>query len=62
MLTLFIGGALLIIARYLFWDSNIPMVIGMVALLGWPLHGHQVALAAPSAPPSRPLRGPATWG
>ena len=34
MLTLFIGGALLIIARYLFWDSNIPMIIGMVALLG----------------------------
>ncbi len=34
MLTLFIGGALLIIARYLVWDSNLPMVLGMVALLG----------------------------
>lgn len=34
MLGLFIVGGLLIMARYLFWDSQIPMVAGMVGLLG----------------------------
>lgn len=34
MLALFIGGALLIMTRYLWWDSNIPMVAGMAGLLG----------------------------
>jgi hypothetical protein len=33
MLALFVVGALLIMARYLFWDSQIPMVVGMVCLL-----------------------------
>lgn len=33
MLSLFAVGGLLIMARYLWWDSNIPMVVGMVALL-----------------------------
>jgi hypothetical protein len=34
MLGLFVAGALLIIARYLWWDSNIPMIAGMACLLG----------------------------
>ena len=33
-LGLFVVGALLIMARYLFWDSQIPMVVGMACLLG----------------------------
>ncbi len=33
MLALFAVGALAIMARYLWWDSNIPMVAGMVCLL-----------------------------
>ena len=33
MLGLFVGGGLLIMARYLFWDSQLPMVIGMGCLL-----------------------------
>ena len=33
MLGLFVVGGLLIMARYLFWDSQIPMVVGMVCLL-----------------------------
>jgi hypothetical protein len=33
MLSLFAIGGLAIMARYLWWDSNIPMVLGMVALL-----------------------------
>ena len=34
MLALFVVGGLLIMARYLFWDSQIPMVVGMACLLG----------------------------
>jgi hypothetical protein len=34
MLALFAVGALAIMARYLWWDSNIPMVVGMACLLG----------------------------
>ena len=35
MLVLLIGGGLMIMARYLVWtDSNIPTVIGLVAILG----------------------------
>ena len=33
MLALFAVGALAIMARYLWWDSNVPMVAGMVCLL-----------------------------
>lgn len=35
MVALLVGGGLFIMARYLFWtDSNIPTVIGLVAILG----------------------------
>jgi len=34
MLALFVVGAIAIMARYLWWDSNIPMVAGMACLLG----------------------------
>jgi hypothetical protein len=35
MLTLFIVGAIAIMLRYLVWDSsNIPMIVGLVCLLG----------------------------
>ena len=34
MLGFFVVGALLIMARYLWWDSNIPMIAGMACLLG----------------------------
>lgn len=34
MLGLFIVGALAIMIRYLAWDSNIPMLIGIAAILG----------------------------
>jgi hypothetical protein len=34
MLSLFAIGGIAIMARYLWWDSNIPMVFGMAALLG----------------------------
>ncbi|CAN5706765.1 hypothetical protein BH24ACT5_BH24ACT5_01250 [soil metagenome] len=33
MLAFFIVGGLAIMARYLFWDSNVPMIAGMVGLL-----------------------------
>ena len=33
MLALFVVGGVAIMARYLWWDSNIPMVAGMVCLL-----------------------------
>ncbi len=33
MLTLFVVGGLLIMARYLFWDEQFPMLIGMACLL-----------------------------
>lgn len=33
MLAFFAVGALAIMARYLWWDSNVPMVAGMVCLL-----------------------------
>lgn len=33
MLVFFAVGALAIMARYLWWDSNVPMVAGMVCLL-----------------------------
>jgi hypothetical protein len=33
MLALFVVGGVLIMARYLFWDSQIPMVVGMGCLL-----------------------------
>lgn len=33
MLGLFILGGVAIICRYLFWDSNVPMIAGMVGLL-----------------------------
>ena len=34
MLALFAIGGIAIMARYLWWDSNLPMVLGMAALLG----------------------------
>jgi 1,4-dihydroxy-2-naphthoate octaprenyltransferase len=35
MLALFVVGGLAIMARYLIWSgSNIPMVVGLVCLLG----------------------------
>jgi len=34
MLGLFVVGGLLIMARYLFWDEQLPMLIGMACLLG----------------------------
>lgn len=35
MLALFVVGGLAIMSRYLIWDSsNIPMIIGLVCLLG----------------------------
>ncbi len=35
MLVLLIGGGLMIMARYLIWtSSNIPTIIGLVAILG----------------------------
>lgn len=35
MITLFVIGGLAIMARYLIWDgTNIPMVVGLVCLLG----------------------------
>ena len=33
MLGLFVVGGLLIMARYLFWDEQLPMLIGMACLL-----------------------------
>jgi hypothetical protein len=33
MLTLFVVGGLLIMARYLFWDAQLPMLLGMGCLL-----------------------------
>jgi len=33
MLALFVVGGLLIMARYLFWDAQLPMLIGMGCLL-----------------------------
>ncbi len=33
MLALFVVGGLLIMARYLFWDEQLPMVVGMGCLL-----------------------------
>ena len=35
MVALLVGGGLAIMARYLIWtDSNIPTIIGLVAILG----------------------------
>jgi len=34
MLALFAIGGIAIMTRYLWWDSNLPMIIGMAALLG----------------------------
>lgn len=34
MLGLFIVGAVAIMIRYLAWDSNVPMLIGIAAILG----------------------------
>ncbi len=33
MLGFFVVGGLLIMARYLFWDEQLPMLIGMACLL-----------------------------
>lgn len=34
MLALFALGAAAIITRYLWWDSNLPMLVGIAAILG----------------------------
>jgi len=34
MLVLLIGGGLMIMSRYLVWDSNIPLLLGLTMILG----------------------------
>ncbi len=46
MLGFFVVGALFIMARYLWWDSDIPMIAGMAYLLGGLFARDQVALTA----------------